>query len=92
MVGVTEIMAPASKGPMHALMHSLPPTLQQATADLHLCWRLWTLMGKSGSVSCGVAAPFSCRRLSAIEKLLEILTMSIITETIVTRMTNMINI
>ena len=25
---------------MHALLHSLPPTLQQATTDPHLCWRL----------------------------------------------------
>ena len=38
---------------MHALIHSVPPTLQQATADS------WTLTGKSGSVSCAVTAPFS---------------------------------
>ena len=25
---------------MHALLHSVPPTLKQATADPHLCWRL----------------------------------------------------
>ena len=25
---------------MHALLHSVPPTLQQATTDLHLLWRL----------------------------------------------------
>ena len=25
---------------MQALLHSVPPTLQQATADPHLCWRL----------------------------------------------------
>ena len=37
----------------------MPPTLQQATANPHLHWRLWTLTGKSGSVSCGVTAPFS---------------------------------
>ena len=43
---------------MHALLHSVPPTLQQATTDPHLCWRLWTLMGRSGSVSCGITAPF----------------------------------
>ena len=52
----------------------------------------WTLMDKFWSVSCAVTAPFSCRRLSEMEKLLEILTMSIMTETIVNRMTNMINI
>ena len=40
---------------MQALLHSVPPTLQQATTDPHLCWRL---LGKSGSVSCGATAPF----------------------------------
>ena len=25
---------------MHALLHSVPPNLKQATADPHLCWRL----------------------------------------------------
>ena len=25
---------------MQVLLHSVPPTLQQATADPHLCWRL----------------------------------------------------
>ena len=25
---------------MHALLHSVPPTLKQVTADPHLCWRL----------------------------------------------------
>ena len=30
---VMKIMAPPSKGPMHALLRSTPPTLQQATAD-----------------------------------------------------------
>ena len=42
------------KGPMQALLHSVSPTLQQASAR-----DSWTLMGKSGSVSCGVTAPFS---------------------------------
>ena len=51
-------MAPPSTGPMHALLHSVPLALQQATTDPHLCWRLWTLMGRSGSVSCGITAPF----------------------------------
>jgi len=29
-----------SKGPMHALLHTVPPTLQQATADPCLSWSL----------------------------------------------------
>ena len=41
---------------MQALLHSVPPTLQQATANPCLCR---TLTGKSGSVSCGVTVPFS---------------------------------
>ena len=28
-------------GPVHALPHSLPPTLQQGTADPCLCWKFW---------------------------------------------------
>ena len=28
------------KGPMHVLLHSVPPTLQQATTNPCLCWRL----------------------------------------------------
>ena len=44
---------------MHLLLHSVPPALQQATADPRLCWRLRTLAGKSGPVSCGDTAPFS---------------------------------
>ena len=35
---------------MHALLHSVHPNLQQATADPHLSWRL---LDKSGSVSVG---------------------------------------
>ena len=31
---------PPLKGPMHALLHSVPPALHQATADPHLCQRL----------------------------------------------------
>ena len=34
---------------MHALLHSVPPTLQQTTTDT----------GKSRTFSCGVTAPFS---------------------------------
>ena len=37
---------------MHALLHSVPPTLQHASPG-----DSWTLMGKSGSVSCGVMLP-----------------------------------
>ena len=54
---------------MCTLLYSVPPTLQQATADPHLRQRLldthasardsWTPTGKSESVSCGVIAPFS---------------------------------
>ena len=40
MVEVMKIMAPPSTGPMHALLHSVPLTLQQATADPHLHQRL----------------------------------------------------
>ena len=41
---------------MHVLLPSVPPTLQQATMPTR---DSWTLLGKSGSVSCGVTAPFS---------------------------------
>ena len=44
---------------MPALPHSEPPSQQQATANSWLHQRLLTLMGKSGSVFCGVTAPFS---------------------------------
>ena len=40
MVEVMKIMAPPSTGPMHALLHSVPLTLQQATANLCLSQRL----------------------------------------------------
>ena len=33
---------------MHALPHSVPPTLQQATSDPRLCQSSWRLTGKSG--------------------------------------------
>ena len=44
---------------MHRLLHSVPPTLQQASTDPRLHQRLLNTLGKSGSVSCGVTAPFS---------------------------------
>ena len=40
-------------------MYSVAPALQQATADPRLCRRLLDTHGESGSVSCGVTAPFS---------------------------------
>ena len=46
MVQIIKIMAPPSKGPMHVLLHSVPPTLQQATTDPRLCWGLLDTPGK----------------------------------------------
>ena len=37
---VMKIMVTSFKGPMHTLPHPVPPTLQQATTDPHLRWRL----------------------------------------------------
>ena len=37
---------PPSKGPMHALLRSVPLTLQQATANPRLCWRLLDTHGQ----------------------------------------------
>ena len=42
-----KIWRPPSKGPMHALPHSVPPTLQHATTDPRLHWRL---LGTHGQV------------------------------------------
>ena len=44
---------------MQALLRSVPPALQQASANPASAGDSWTLRGKSGSVSCGVTAPFS---------------------------------
>ena len=52
-------MVTSSKGPLLPLLHSMPPVLQQATANPHLRLRLLILTGKSGLISCGVTAPFS---------------------------------
>ena len=57
--GGKRIMATSFKRSHDALLHSVPPALQQATADPCLCGDSWTLTGKSGTLSCGVAAPFS---------------------------------
>ena len=52
MVEVMKIMATSFKRSQHALLHSVPPTLQKATT--HACVRdSWTLTGMSGLVSCG---------------------------------------
>ena len=41
MVEVMKKMVTSFKGPMHALLHSVPPTLHQATANPHLlCQKL----------------------------------------------------
>ena len=47
MVEVMKIMVASFKGPLQALLHSCLPR------------DFWTLMSKSGSVSCGVTAPLS---------------------------------
>ena len=46
MVEVMEIMAASFKRSHDALLHSLPPTLQQATSDPRLCWRLLDTPGQ----------------------------------------------
>ena len=58
-VEVMEIMATSFRRSHDALLRSVPPTLQQATTDPRLHWRLLDTHDKSGSVSCGVTAPFS---------------------------------
>ena len=39
-------MSTPSKGPMHTLLYSVPPTLQLATANPRLCWRLLDTYGQ----------------------------------------------
>ena len=46
MVEVMKTMGPPSKGPMQALLHSVPLTLQQATTDPRLCQRLLDTHGQ----------------------------------------------
>ena len=46
MVEVMKIMATSFKRSHDALLHSLPPTLQQATSDPRLCWRLLDTPGQ----------------------------------------------
>ena len=59
MVEVMKMMATSFKTSCAHTAALSTPTLQQATADPSLCRRLWTLTGRSGSVSCRVTAPFS---------------------------------
>ena len=46
MVEVMKIMATSFKRSHHVLPHSVPPTLQQATPDTRLCWRLLDTHGQ----------------------------------------------
>ena len=50
MVEVMKLMGPPSKCPMQALLHSVPPTLQQATTDPHLFWALVGSLSLVGSL------------------------------------------
>ena len=45
---------------MQALVHSVPQPCSRPAPTHTSTGDSWTLMGKSGSVSCGVTAPFSC--------------------------------
>ena len=46
MVEVMKIMATSFKRSHHVLPHSVPPTLQQATPNTRLCWRLLDTHGQ----------------------------------------------
>ena len=59
MVEVMQIWRPPSKGLMYVLLHSVPPTLQQATTDPHLHQRLLDTPRQVWVSLCGVTAPFS---------------------------------
>ena len=48
MVEVMKIMAPLSTGPMHALLHSVTLTMQQATSNPRLSQRLLENKTKKG--------------------------------------------
>ena len=58
-VEVMKIMSTSFKKSHARTAHSVPPALQQATSNPRLPWDSWILMGKSGSVFCGVTAPFT---------------------------------
>ena len=60
MVEVMKIMETSFKSShTQILPHSVPLTLQQATANPCLCQRLLDIHGQSGSVSCEITVPFS---------------------------------
>ena len=59
MVEVMKIIVTSFKGPVRALSRLMPLTLQQATTNPRLCWRLLDSHGKVWSVSCRVTAPLS---------------------------------
>ena len=59
MVELMKIMVTSFKRSHQALLHSVAPTQQQASADSHLCQRLLDTHGQVWVVSCGVTAPFS---------------------------------
>ena len=46
MVEIMKIMATSFKRSHATLLHSVPPTLQQATINPHLCWRLLDTHGQ----------------------------------------------
>ena len=50
---------PPSKDPIHVLLHSVPPTLQQATTNSHLNRRFLDTHRQVWDSLCGVTAPFS---------------------------------
>ena len=54
-----KIMVTPSKGPMHALLHSVPSTCSRPPPTHASARDSRTPTGKSGTVSCGVTAPFS---------------------------------
>ena len=69
MVVIMKIMATSFKRSHAHMPHTVPPTLQQATPTQASAGESWTLVGKSGSVSCGVTAPIAwvlvCTRFSS---------------------------
>ena len=58
MVEVMKIMDTSLKRSMCTLLHSVPRPCSRAPLTQASAGSSWTLMGKSGSVSCGVTAPF----------------------------------
>ena len=52
-------MATVFTGPMHVLLHSVPQPCSRPPLTHTSSRDFWTLMDKSGSVSCGITAPLS---------------------------------